>query len=183
MTVWRAGAEKTPRQSEEGDGELLDIPGWKLATAHRAPTDLSERLKKSFCGMVNALLEWYLNSNLESNNSANREAFRNLWVSTPCGTWSKRQGINLRTEKPKRWRNDVLTKDHPVQGQADTEERVNEVSDKESSQASMVATEYGVQRSKSSRDEAKTKDSFDVTSTQDDVTGIATMEIYKGKKF
>ena len=182
MTVWRAGAEKTPRQSEEGGGELLDIPGWRLATAQGVPTDISKRFKKSFCEMVNALLVWYLNSNLESNNSANREAFRNLWVSTPCGTWSKRQGINLRTEKPKRWRSDVLTKDHPVQGQADTEERVNEVSDKESSQASMVATECGVQRSKNSWDEAETKDSFDMTSTQDDVTGIATMESLQGKE-
>ena len=115
--------ESTSRPLEEGDGELLDIPGWKLATTHRVPTELSERLKKSFCGMMNALLEWYLNSNSEPNNSANLETFGNLWVSTPCGTWSKRQRIN----------------------------------------------------------EAEAKDSFDITSNQDDVTGIATMEIYKGK--
>ena len=120
MTVWRTGAERTPRQLDEGDGELLDIPGWKLATTQRVPTELSERLKKSFCGMMNALLEWYLNSNLESNYSASGE------VSTPGGMWSKRQKTNLRTE-------------------------------------------------------AHAQDSFDLTCNPDDVTGIATMEIYKGK--
>ena len=159
MTVWRAGAEKTPRQSEEGGGELLDIPGWRLATAHMVPTDLSERLKKSFCEMMNALLEWYLNSNLGSNNSANSEA----------------------SKKPKRWRSDVLTNDQTVRGQADTGKRVTDVYDKERSQISKPEKECGVQRSNSSWDEIENKNSRDMTSTQDDVTGIATLEIYKEK--
>ena len=77
----------------------------------------------------------------------------------------------------------MLTNDHPVRGQADTEKRVTDVSDKESSQISKSTTECGVQRSKSSWDEVENKDSCDMTSTQDDVTGIATLEIYKGKNF
>ena len=59
MTVWRADAKETLLQQVERDGELLDIPGWRLATAQRVPTEIAERLKKSFCGLVIALLEGY----------------------------------------------------------------------------------------------------------------------------
>ena len=60
MTAWRADAKMPPLQEKETEGEHLDIPGWKLATARKVPTEVAVRLKKSFCGLVNALLEWYL---------------------------------------------------------------------------------------------------------------------------
>ena len=75
----------------------------------------------------------------------------------------------------------MLTKSYPVRGQVDTEKRVTDVSDNESSQIPRSTTECGERRSKSSWDEVENKDSCDMTSTQDDATGIATLEIYKEK--
>ena len=60
MTVWRADAKMSLLQEKDIGGEHIDIPGWKLATALNIPTGMALRLKKSFCELVNALLEWYL---------------------------------------------------------------------------------------------------------------------------
>ena len=57
MTVWRADARTPLLQAEDTDGEYLDIPGWKLATAKQVPTDMAGRVQKSFCELMNALLE------------------------------------------------------------------------------------------------------------------------------
>ena len=76
----------------------------------------------------------------------------------------------------------MLTKNHSIQGQADTAEHVNDFPDKASPQVSKVAAECGAQRSKSSWDEVDPEGQSDLTSTQEDVTGIATLESLQGKE-
>ena len=118
MTVWRADAKKTPLQQEETDGELLDIPGWRLATARKVPTEIADSLKKSFCGLVNALLEWYLKERDPTSNPG-------------TDSLSTRE-----TKRPRRWKSDVKTMDGSFRGQASTAEHVKGFSAEWSSQVS-----------------------------------------------